>query len=68
VSNISLLPKKQEKEEEYVVEITFPQPLTTAYHQTVPFRQEMSGAAHIITESRSVLSRIFDKWHELMQR
>lgn len=68
VQNISLLPEKQDKEEEYLVEITFPQPLTTSYHQTVPFRQEMIGKAFIITENRSILSRIFDKWHELMEK
>jgi multidrug resistance efflux pump len=68
VSSISLLPEKQEKEEEYLVEVVFPQPIKTSYHQAVPFRQEMIGKAFIITENRSVLSRIFDKWNELMQQ
>lgn len=67
VINISSLSQKEEKEELYLLEIAFPQPLSTSYHQPIAFRQEMSGKAQIISESRSVLARIFDKWNDLMK-
>jgi multidrug resistance efflux pump len=67
VINISSLPQKEDKEELYLLEISFPQPLSTSYHRTIPFRQEMSGKAHIISENRSILARIFDKWNDLMK-
>jgi hypothetical protein len=67
VVNISSLPQKEEKEELYLLEISFPQPLNTSYHQNVAFRQEMSGKAFVVTENRSILARIFDKWNDLMK-
>jgi multidrug resistance efflux pump len=63
VSNISLIPEK----EDYLLEITFSQPLTSSYGKNIDFRQEMQGQARIITESRSVLNRIFDRWNDLLK-
>lgn len=60
---ISLLPEK----EDYLLEITFSQLLTTSYGKNIDFRQEMQGQARIITESRSVLHRIFERWHDLLK-
>ena len=35
--------------------------MTTTYNKNLPFKQEMTGSAHIITEDRRLLERILDK-------
>lgn len=62
VSNISLLPQ----ENNYLLDISLPDNLTTLYGKTIPFRQEMSGLARIITEERRVMERIFDRMRDLV--
>jgi len=63
VVNLSALPQK----EAYLVEVSLPNTLHTAYGQSIPFRQEMAGQARIITAERRVLERIFDRLHDLLQ-
>ena len=48
-----------------VVQISVPNPLRTNFNQVVPFKSEMSAEANIVTEDRSLLSRIFDQMHFL---
>ena len=67
VSNMSQLAQKNEKEENYILDIAFPQPLMTTYQHSIAFRQEMTGKVRIVTESRSILSRIFDRWNDLLK-
>jgi multidrug resistance efflux pump len=58
VFNISAVPQQ----ENYLLEVQLDsKQMTTSYGKTLPFRQEMSGTANIITENRRILSRIFDK-------
>jgi len=61
VENISLVPQK----EDYLLDIALLNGLTSTYKKLFPLRQEMSGTANIITEDRSVLGRIFDKFKDL---
>ncbi len=63
IANISLIPQK----EDYLLDLSFPQPLKTSYNKNVDFRQEMQGQVRIITESRSILHRIFDSWNDLFK-
>lgn len=57
VSNIALVPLQNN----YLVEVALPQGLESSYNRRLPFRQQMAGAAQIITEERRYLSRILDK-------
>lgn len=57
VKSIALVPQ----EDLYQVEIEIPQKLVTTYGKELSFQQEMKGTAHIITEDRRILERIFDK-------
>ncbi len=45
----------------YEVEVTLPEGLTTNRGKTLPFEQKIQGIAEIITDNRSILSRIFDQ-------
>jgi HlyD family secretion protein len=42
----------------YAVEVAFPQGLQTNTRKTLPFTGELTGTAEIITDDRSVFSRI----------
>ena len=43
----------------YVLEVEFPNGLTTYYGNEIPFQQEMLGRAEIITDDRVLIERIF---------
>ena len=55
VQNFSDLPQ----EGYYSVAIAFPKGLTTQYRKTIPFQQQLSGQAEIITEELRLLERFF---------
>jgi HlyD family secretion protein len=55
VENISLIPV----DNHYTVEIALPDGLRTTYKKTLPFSQEMTANAEIITEDLRLLERIF---------
>jgi len=63
VAAISLLPQ----ENEYALDLFLPDSLITSSGKYLPFRQEMSGQARIITEDRRIIDRIFGKLSELLQ-
>ena len=63
ITNISLVPE----ENNYLLEIQFPDGLKTNYDHSIPFRQEMQGKVNIITEDRRVLERIFDQFINLLR-
>ena len=44
----------------YRIEVALPDTLRTTYGEDIPFRQELSATARIITEERRILARIFD--------
>jgi HlyD family secretion protein len=45
----------------YEMGISLPANLATNYNKPIPFRQEMQGTARIITEEKSLLSRLLSK-------
>ena len=55
VQNISLVPIR----DNYIVEICFPNGLTTSYKKELPFTQEMTANIEIITEDLRLLERFF---------
>jgi HlyD family secretion protein len=60
VKNIALVPVNQNNTRVYVLEVDFPQNLVTTYNKTLPFSQEMSGMAEIITDDLSLLERLLN--------
>lgn len=69
LQQIALAPQqntaKQEVQNAYRLLIELPQGLRSTYNKTLDFRQNLSGQAKIITEDRSLLSRIFDRFKSL---
>jgi len=63
VSSIALAPEQ----ETYLLEIALPDSLVTTYGRAIPFAQELSGNARIITEDRRVLDRVFDQLISLLR-
>ncbi|MCB9301432.1 MAG: HlyD family efflux transporter periplasmic adaptor subunit [Lewinellaceae bacterium] len=63
VKSIALVPDQ----ETYLLEISLPDSLTTSYHRTIPFTQELPGQARIITEDRRILQRVFDQLISLVR-
>lgn len=55
VSAISLVPV----ESNYVVEVTFPDGLTTNYNKKLPVSQEMQASAEIVTDDLRLIERFF---------
>lgn len=56
VKSISLTP---DEEGNYLINVELPQKLITTYNKTIPFRQEMKGAADIVTEDLRLIERFF---------
>jgi len=54
ISNISVVPV----DNEYIIEVRFPDGLKTNYNKQILFNQEMPGIAEIITEKKSLFVRI----------
>ena len=67
VQNISLVPQKGKDAEQYTVQIALNDSLKTTYHKDLPFKQEMQGSAHITTESRRLIERFLDRFHDLLK-
>ena len=63
VKNISMLPENGQ----YNLEIEVPINLRTTYEKIIPFRQEMTGVANIITEDKRIIERIFDRVWSLIK-
>ena len=68
VQHITALPQvAADGQSYYELEAAIPQPLTTEYNKVIPVAALMSGTATVITEDRSILSRIFAQLRELIQ-
>ncbi len=52
----------------YLVEVTFPNGMTTTYGENLTFAPDMIGEAEIITKDRRLIHRIFDSLVKLMNR
>jgi multidrug efflux pump subunit AcrA (membrane-fusion protein) len=61
VKAVSLLPY----DEQYIIDVELPQGLTTSYHRTIGFRQDMIGQADIVVKDYRFFERIF---HQLLKR
>jgi len=60
IKNIALVPIVENNVRSYVLEVEFPENLTTTYNKTLIFRQQMQGTAEIITEDLVLLERFFN--------
>ncbi len=65
VKNISLTP---DNEGFLLLDIALPSILKTSYNKTIPFKQEMSGRAEIITEDLRLLERLLYQFRDLIKR
>jgi len=65
VQNISGTPNSDGK---YVVEIRFPQGLTTNYKKKLPITRQMEGSAEIITEDIRLIERFFNPIKRLLKK
>lgn len=63
IQSISLVPK----DNNYMVEVNFPDSLKTTYGKTLEFSQEMKGVAEIITEKQSVFLRFVNPIKSLLK-
>lgn len=70
VQHISLVPvmARDQQSENYLLDLSLTDSLTTTYEKQIPFRQEMLGTANIITEDRRVIERVFEKLNGLLER
>lgn len=67
IDNISLVPKKNEDENAYLIQLFLTDSLNTNYMKKIPFRQEMEGTASIFTNDKRVLERVFEQLLDLVQ-
>jgi len=64
VSSVSLVPRNQR----YAIKVDLPEGLRTTYQRRIPFRQELSGSAEIITEDLTILDRILQYFLQVAKR
>jgi len=57
-----------DKNGNYLVDVSFPNSLTTTYNKKLKFKQEMQGSAEIITEDLRLINRFFNQLHSLIDR
>ncbi|MDR6845670.1 HlyD family efflux transporter periplasmic adaptor subunit [Flavobacterium granuli] len=65
IKNISLAP---DKDGSFWVDVVLPKNLETSYHKTIPFQQEMSGNAEIITEDLRLAERLLYQFRDILRR
>lgn len=65
VKSVSLIP---DKENNLLVDIDLPKGLKTSYNKELPFQQEMSGTADIITEDLRLIERLLYQFRDLFKR
>lgn len=64
IAEISALPF----DSNYLVKIDLSNYLTTTYHKTLPFKQQLKGETEIITEDLRLLERVFYQFKNLLQQ
>lgn len=65
ISSISLTPNQ---EGQFLINVDLPSILITSYNKTIPFRQEMSGTAEIITDDLRLIDRFFYQFKNALNR
>jgi HlyD family secretion protein len=68
VKNIALVPIMQNEVRHYVLEVDFPEQLTTTYGKTLTFSQEMQGTAEIVTDDLRLLDRFLNPIRALIKK
>ena len=56
------------RENMYLINVSLPAGLTSSYHKSLQFRQEMQGTADIVTEDKRLLEKIFYQLRSLIDR
>ncbi|MFO0357523.1 MAG: HlyD family secretion protein [Sphingobacteriaceae bacterium] len=64
VTNISEVPNK----DKYLIDVKLLNGLTTSYNKVLIYKEEMKGKAEIITESKSILNRLFDNFNKYLKK
>ncbi|MBO9582926.1 MAG: HlyD family efflux transporter periplasmic adaptor subunit [Flavobacterium sp.] len=65
VNNISLTP---DKDGNLWIDVLLPKKLETSYHKRIPFKQEMSGSAEIVTEDLRLIERLLYQFRDIFKR
>jgi len=65
VQNISSTPNSDGK---YLVEVSFPNGLTTNYHKKLPITRQMEGSAEIITKDVRLIERFFNPIKSILKK
>jgi HlyD family secretion protein len=68
VKNIALVPIEQGETRSYVIEVDFPENLTTTYGKNLIFSQQMTGTAEIITDDLRLLDRLLNPIRAVVKR
>jgi HlyD family secretion protein len=68
VKNIALVPVVQNESRNYVLEVDFPNRLTTTYGTTLIFSQQMQGTAEIVTDDLRLLDRFLNPIRALVKK
>jgi multidrug resistance efflux pump len=63
IKNISMMPQNGN----YAIEVSIPNKLITSYNKQLAYKEEMEGAADIITEDLSIFDRVFYQFRKLMK-
>ena len=65
INNISLTP---DKDGNLLIDVSLSQKLETSYHKIIPFQQEMTGSAEIITEDLRLIERLLYQFRDVFKR
>ena len=65
INNISLTP---DKDGNLLIDVSLSQKLKTSYHKTIPFQQEMTGSAEIVTEDLRLIERLLYQFRDVFRR
>lgn len=65
IKNISLTP---DKDGNLLIDVSLSQKLKTSYHKTIPFQQEMTGSAEIVTEDLRLIERLLYQFRDIFRR
>lgn len=65
IKNISLTP---DKDGSLWIDVALPKELETSYDKIIPFQQEMSGTAEIITEDLRLIERLLYQFRNIFKR
>jgi HlyD family secretion protein len=68
ITNIALVPVVENGTRAYILEVQCPDTLITTYHKNLAFRQQMSGAAEIITDDLRLIERLINPVKAMIEK